>query len=342
MDRRTFIHVGLSAAAVGSLGRGWSMPHPKTILGHGDFRYQADPSWGNLDPAKIPVNDCHEMVIDRKGRLFLLTNETKNNVIIYNRSGKCLGTWGHEFPGAHGLTLSDENGEEFLWIADNNRHAVFKTTLDGKVLLELPWPQESEKYTAADQYIPTETAIAPNGDIYVADGYGSQYILHYDPKGNLKNVFGGRGEGNPHFDNAHGICLDTRDSSNPTLLITERKRNQLKRFSLAGDYISHVELPGAYICRPVIHRKNVYLATLVSKMPWDSRSGFVTILDEHNQCISVPGGQEPSYQNGVLQPLSQSDNLFQHPHDVCVDDDDNIYVAQWNSGKTYPIRLKRV
>ncbi|MFM8449958.1 MAG: 6-bladed beta-propeller [Haliscomenobacter sp.] len=342
MDRRTFIHLGLGAAALGSIPHNWNMNREKTILGHGDFRYQADPSWGTLDPSKIPVNDCHEMVIDRKGRLFLLTNETKNNIIIYNRSGKCLGTWGHEFPGAHGLTLSDENGEEFLWIADNNRHAVFKTTLEGKILLELPWPKESGKYTSADQYVPTETAIAPNGDIYVADGYGAQYILHYDPQGKLKNVFGGRGDGNPHFDNAHGICLDTRDASNPTLLITERQRNQLKRFSLSGDYISHVHLPSAYICRPVIHGKNVFLATLVSKMPWDSRSGFVTILDENNQCVSVPGGNEPHYENGHLQPLSQSGNLFQHPHDVCVDSDDNIYVAQWNSGKTYPIRLKRV
>ena len=77
-------------------------------------------------------------------------------------------------------------------------------------------------------------------------------------------------------------------------------------------------------------------------MPWDSRSGFVTILDKNNQVVSVPGGNAPEYRNGVLQPLTQNSALFQHPHDVCVDDDENIYVAQWNSGKTYPIRLKRI
>ena len=332
----------LGAAALGMWNRASAAVGMSNSIGQGGFRYKPDPSWGTLDPAKVPVNDCHEMVVDKKGRLFLLTNETKNNIIIYNRSGKCLGAWGHEYPGAHGLTLSDENGEEFLWIADNNRHAVFKTTLEGKVVLEIPWPQESGKYASADKYIPTETAIAPNGDVYVADGYGSQYILHYDPQGRLKNVFGGRGAGNPHFDNAHGICLDARDASNPTLLITERQRNQLKRFSLAGEYISHVDLPGAYICRPVVHGENVYLATLVSKMPWDSRSGFVTILDKDNRVVSVPGGNAPEYRDGALQPLTQNSALFQHPHDVCVDDDENIYVAQWNSGKTYPIRLKRI
>jgi hypothetical protein len=46
-------------------------------------------------------------------------------------------------------------------------------------LLELPNPKNIGAYEASLAYKPTETAIAPNGDIYVADGYGSQYILHF-------------------------------------------------------------------------------------------------------------------------------------------------------------------
>ena len=69
------------------------------------------------------------------------------------------------------------------------------------------------------------------GEFYIADGYGAQHIMHYDEKGNLKNVFGGRGEGEAHFDNAHGICVDKRNSTT-TLLITDRTRNAFKRFSL--------------------------------------------------------------------------------------------------------------
>ncbi len=42
---------------------------------------------GALDAAKYPVNDCHEMVEDSRGRILLLTNETKNNVLVYNKSG---------------------------------------------------------------------------------------------------------------------------------------------------------------------------------------------------------------------------------------------------------------
>ena len=40
--------------------------------------------------------------------------------------------------------------------------------------------------------------------------------------------------------------------------------------------------------------------------------------------------------------MAQADKIFAHPHDVCVDDDGSIYVAQWASGKVYPYKLTRV
>jgi hypothetical protein len=43
-----------------------------------------------------------------------------------------------------------------------------------------------------------------------------------------------------------------------------------------------------------------------------------------------------------LNPLKQVDKLFNHPHDVCVDDEGSIYVAQWASGKVYPYKLSKV
>jgi hypothetical protein len=57
--------------------------------------------------------------------------------------------------------------------------------------------------------------------------------------------------------------------------------------------------------------------------------------------VSTPGGSEPIYINEVLQEQHKEGNVFIHPHDVCVDGD-NLYIAQWNSGKTYPIRLERI
>ncbi len=68
-------------------------PKDELIIGHGDFRYTIDVNWGALNPQYYPVHDCHEMAMDKNGRIFLLTNHTKNNVLIYDYwgSARCLG-----------------------------------------------------------------------------------------------------------------------------------------------------------------------------------------------------------------------------------------------------------
>lgn len=315
------------------------------IIGHGNFRYKVHKAWGNLDPVKTPVKNCHEMVIDKKGRLIMVTDETKNNIIIYDRSGKLITTWGNEFPGGHGLTLFDEGGQEVLFICDPDTGRVVKTTLDGKKLLELPDPLKTGIYESTLKYKPTETAIAPKGDIYVADGYGSQYILHFSPTGEFIRKFGGPGEGDSNFSTAHGVCIDQRDQNNVTLLCTSRAHNSFKRFTLDGKYLSTIFIPGAFVCRPVMNDQNIYAGVCWSRLRYLNQtpdSGFVTILDEKDKVISNPGGTEPEYIKGVLQLMVQEKPIFNHCHDVCIDADKNIYVCQWNASKTYPIKLERI
>jgi peptidylamidoglycolate lyase len=308
------------------------------VFGHNGMRYRMDMNWGKLDPAYYPVNDCHEMIQDKTGRVFLLTNETKNNVLIYSTSGKLLESWGHEFPGAHGLTLWGDD----LFITDTVKHQVYKLSRDGKLALTIDWPQESGVYRKAEEFVPTEVAVTDDGDFYIADGYGAQYVLHYDEHGKLKNFFGGRGEGDKHLDNAHGICIDKR-SGNTTLMVTDRTRNAFKRFDMDGKLIEVIHLPGACVCRPVIKGNHLYAAVLRSPDLSAEGTGFVTILDENNKVISNIGGTTPLYNsNGILQPMAQAEKIFVHPHDVCVDTDDNLYVAQWASGKVYPYKFIRV
>jgi len=280
------------------------------------------------------------MVQDSKGRIVLLTNHIKNNVIIYDKKGQLQEVWGTEFPGAHGLTLNVEGGEDFLYIADNERHEVIKTSIDGKVVQIFSCPIDTDFYEKKEQYIPTETAVADNGDLFVADGYGLQHILHYNAKGELLNIFGGKGDEPDQFQNAHGICIDKRNGQE-SLLITARMQNKLKAFSIDGQFQSSIDLPGAYICRPVIHKDHVFLATIWSG-EGNANTGFVSILDKNNRLISAPGGCQPIYKQNQLQEMYQTLKIFQHPHDVCVDDDENLYVAQWNAGKSYPIKLNRV
>jgi peptidylamidoglycolate lyase len=341
MNRKKFIQqssiVTLGLACMPSLLT--AKQKGEIIFGHNNKRYRIDTKWGALDLNRYPVKDCHEMVQDGKGRIILLTNETKNNVIIYDKKGKLIVTWGTEYPGAHGLTLFNENGEEVLFITDTSRHQVIKTTLDGRVLLRLNYPKETGEYTKAEEYVPTETAIAPNGDIYVADGYGKDFIIQYNYKGEYIRHWGGRGAEAKHLKNAHGICYDNRDKNNPVLVVTSREQNAFKRFTIDGKYIDTIALPGAWVCRPVIKGDYLYAAVLQSSSRLWQQSGFVTILDKNNKVVSNIAGNQPGYTNNTAEEMYQTIKAFQYPHDVCVDDEENVYVAQWNSGNVYPYKL---
>jgi peptidylamidoglycolate lyase len=341
MHRKNFI-LNTSLAGLSALCVPHFLLQHDVVLGHNNKRYKLNRRWSLADVSRYPVNDCHEMVQDSKGRILLLTNEVKNNILMYDKNGKLLNSWGTEYPGAHGLTLFNENGTDVLFICDNNRHQVIKTSIDGKVLLTLDYPKETGQYTKADEYVPTETAIAPNGDIYVADGYGKDFIIQYDANGKYIRHFGGRGKTNSNLLNAHGVCIDARDKNRVCLIVTSRQQNCFKRFTLLGEYIDTIELPGAWVCRPVIKAAYLYAAVLQSNSRQGQQSGFVTILDKDNKIVSNLAGSTPTYNNNSANEMYQTIKAFQYPHDVCVDDEENLYVAQWNSGKVYPYKLEPV
>lgn len=361
VNRRTFIQT----AAKGSLGM-VVVPHfniikPKPamydeVIGHGDYTYRVHKSWGDLDPAKTPVKNCHEMVMDSKGRLIMVGDNTKNNIVIYDKSGKLLDSWGVRYSGGHGLSLWNDGSDDFLFICDTKGQSVIKTTTDGRELMIIGHPSQYGAYDKKDPFKPTESAIGPNGDIYIADGYGSNYVLQFTKDGEfIRKIGGGRGTGEDQFQTAHGVCIDYRGKGEPTLLITSRASNCFKRFTLAGKYLERIDLPGAFVCRPVIHKDTLY-----SGVCWSSatdyvegdktthpsilnpRSGFVTILDKKGKVVSNPGGSKPTYNKGILQRMVQEKPIFHHCHDVCVDNDENLYVCQWNANNAYPIKLERI
>ena len=345
-SRRSFLQKVTGLLSVSVLPHAAFAIHSKSPIvgervGHGNFNYVVDKHWGIQDPGRIPVDHCHEMVQDKFGRLFLLTNHTRNNIICYDKSGRVLHTWGTEFPGAHGLTITEEGGNEYFFITDIVRHQVYKTTINGRIIQTLEFPVESGVYDRADQFLPTEVAVAPNGDFYIADGYGENYIIQYDHQGNYVRHFGGKGNQPEQFDCCHGITLDDRDPDNPTLLITSRSSQEFKRFTLDGKYLESIKLPGCYICRPVIRFGYLYFAVIATKSWWDY-DGLIIVLDQHNKVVAAPGGSEPVYEENTILPIQHDGSTFMNPHDVCIDGDENIYVPQWYSGKSYPVRLERV
>ncbi len=333
MKRKDFIiHISASALMIYLNGHD-SMQSDKLVFGHNGKKYTWDDRWSSNSNIKPPVNDCHEMVFTDDKELILLTNDVRNNLIYFNKKGHVIRSSGTSFPGAHGLTIHGEV-DQTLFITDTELHQFYETTLDGTIIRTWDYPKESGKYNSAEEFVPTETAITSDGEIYVADGYGAQYILHYDRQGILKNIFGGRGEGDKHLDNAHGICIDHRGDT-PLLIVTDRNRCSFKYYDLQGNYLNKIVIPGANICRPVIKGDYLYAAVLTTDHTGNSNTGFVLVLDKENKVVSALAGSTPADQERMYQTVQ----LFKHPHDVCIDDEDNLYVCQWNSGQIYPYKF---
>lgn len=368
-DRRHFLKT-TTTAALGSLafpalganvGRHKRRLKEAVTLGHGDYQYKLIADWAQVSNVRNPILNCHEMVMDSKGRLIMLGDHTQNNVLIFDKSGRLLDYWGTAYPGGHGLTLAKEGAEDFLfltdsgwyldkkgkWIHHNGR--VSKTTLEGKVLFDIGHPQTIGEYEAGTLFCPTEVAIGPNGDIYVADGYGQDYILQYDHDGRFIRKWGGHDNEDPNYNlhNAHGVSLDLRNPDQPLLVCSSRSDHAYKFFTLEGQFVRSLKLPNMHVCRAVIDDQNLYAGVCWSTpkggtFDWRAHTGFVTIL-EGDTVLSNPGGTAPIYKNGSLQPSYQlAEKPILHGHDVCVDEDKNLYICQWNAGHTAPLKLERI
>lgn len=375
-DRRSFLKTGAVASAATAMfahtlplvhAASGDAPGDDGLVGHGDFRYRVHKEWTQVNPFRIHLDNCHEMVQDSKGRLVMVGDDPRNNIIVFDKSGKILNSWGTYWPGGHGLTLVNEGGDDVLFVSESGwarslddgvtmvrqNGYVAKMTLDGRMIFTISHPMTVGAYTPEMLFQPTETAIAPNGDIYIADGYGSDFILRYDQNGKFIQKFGGRDNKNKNYNlaNAHGVAFDNRDSANPRLIVTSRGQKAFKYFSLDGKWLKTVPLANLQICRPVIHGEHVYAGVCWShsfsevkvEKPWLYQSGFTMVMDKDDRVVSCPGGEQPVYENGVLQRVQQDEaKTFYHGHDVCIDEDENVYVCQWNGERTAPVKLERV
>ena len=118
------------------------------------------------------------------------------------------------------------------------------------------------------------------------------------------------------------------------LVVAVRGKEELHRYTLEGELIEIIDMPGAAVCTAYVFGDDLYVPHL---------NGYLSILDKDNKVISNPGGTEPRYtESGRLRKMEKADDTFIHPHGILVDDEGDIYVPQWNSSQTYPIKLERV
>ncbi|WP_339736139.1 hypothetical protein [uncultured Gimesia sp.] len=339
LHRRDFLVQSLLTGACALGARDLSAKENKLpLFGQGKFQYRPVAGWGVLDE-KTPVKNCSAMVVDSNGRIFLLTDETANNVIVYNKDGQLLNKWGTRFPGAHGLEIVNEGNREVLFITDLNLNRVFKTTLDGDILMELTYPKSTGKYANEKEFRPAWTLHLPSGDFFVLDGYGKDYIMRYNREGKLLNYFGGPEGGIAHW-GPHGGVIDTRGPGEPELVIAMSDQQTIKRLTLDGKWIKEISLPGSNPRMIQIVGEHMFVPHLADNWPKDRQSkGYISVLDRDYHIVSNIGGTAPHYVDGQLQPMHQQGGFFRHPHDLVVAADGAIYVPQFASGNTYPVKL---
>jgi hypothetical protein len=339
LTRRKFLRSTATAVAMAPFVRA---AQPGEILGHGAFCYRVVPNWGVLGE-DTPVNNCHGLARDAAGHIILLTDHVANNVIVYDRRGRLVHKWGTTFPGAHGLSLVNEGGREVLYLTDLKTHRVAKTTLDGQLLQEWRWPAENGKYQKEEQYAPSWTLHAPDGSFYVLDGYGRDYIMHYGADGRLARTFGGAEGGIVHW-GPHGGMFERHAQHGDSLLIAMSDQRHLLRLNTDGQKLAQTDLPGGNPRQIRAHRGHYFVAHLADNWPQDRNSrGFISVLDAEFRVVANIAGTAPTYDAaGKLQPMRHQEEVFLHPHDLLVDDDESLYVAQFASNRTYPIKLERV
>ncbi len=159
-------------------------------------------------------------------------------VFQFDTSGKLLKQLGAGlFTSPHKLSIDKDDN---LWMADNGQHQVFKLDRNGKVLLTLG--KKGVAGPGTDEFdAPTEVAVAPNGDIFVADGHtgggsavGNARIVKFDRNGKFLKTWGKKGMGPGEFDMPHTLAFDSRGR----LFVGDRQNNRIQIFDQDGKFIA--------------------------------------------------------------------------------------------------------
>jgi DNA-binding beta-propeller fold protein YncE len=295
------------------------------VVGEGANTYQSVPNWCQIPEGRTNLGPTHGgVVVDKKGEIYFSMNSGKEALLVYGADGKMIrAVGGPALVGIHGICLNEENGEEFIYGALNDKGRVVKIKLDGTEVWSIGVPMESGKYQNAGQYHPTGVAVAPDGTVYVADGYGQNWVHVFDKNQKYVKSFGGKGTKPGQFQTCHGIAIDKRGEK-PLLLVCDRENKRLQHFDLDGKFVAVIAENLRRPCAVSFLGDHVVIAEL---------AGRVAILDGHNKLVAALGDNpnEKQRANYNVPPKDWKDGIFNAPHGVSYDRDGNVYVEDGNA-----------
>lgn len=303
-------------------------------MGCGVMTFDTVPGWGLGEDGKSVIGPTHgSVVIDKAGNIYTSANM---GVFVFSPDGKVIRRFiGEDYTNIHDMEIRDEADGEFIYGARNANAEGIKFSAEmGDVVLRLKFPEESGlKLT---KFNPTAITVAPNGDIFLSDGYASNHIFKFDKTGKYLMHFGTKGNDLKQFNTAHGMTLDTRYDP-PRLLICDRNhepKGRLLHYDLDGNYIDEIitglgmptsaAIQGDFVSVPDLH-------------------GRLVILDKSNTIMAVLGhNSDPAKRVNFNVPQDQwVEGVFSGTHGSFWDKDGNLYVQDWNvSGRI--MKLVRV
>jgi hypothetical protein len=217
---------------------------------------------------------------------------------------------------------------------------VIKMALDGRVELTLERP-DLPAY-AEGKYAPTSVAVheerfGGNGDIWVADGYGQNYVHRYTRfnkagqyVGSINGVEGQAGA----FATPHGIAVDHRKAE-PELYIADRRNHQVQVYDLEGHFKR--AFGQAYLTTPSCFARDgdfLIVGELRARLTvLDSDDRLVCYLGDNEAVCDMPGWpNEPDAQGVPSRTSRLVEGKFNSPHGLAADRQGNLYVAEWLIG----------
>ena len=177
----------------------------------------------------MPWGQMPGITVDEQDNVYVFTR-AEPPVQVYDTSGKLLRTWGKGIKSAHHIKV-DHEGQ--VWIADVGNHVVEKYTPDGKLLLTIGVKGTAGR-DSSHLNRPCDMAVAPNGDVYVADGYGNARVIVFDKTGKFLREWGELGHGPGQFSIVHAIALDSKGR----LYVADRNNVRIQVFTTDGKYLT--------------------------------------------------------------------------------------------------------
>ncbi|MFC3122414.1 6-bladed beta-propeller [Agaribacter flavus] len=299
------------------------------IIGQGEFIFKVNHNW--LDQqGEDHLGATHgDIVFDEEGYLYVSFSDGQfKGIAKFSADGKFVKKLKGQYPDVHGMLIRKEGGREYIYAVSNTQGKMWKIDLQGNTVFSINKTkivEDSKVYKANDKgeyrVALTSVTVGPDGDIFLADGYSSNFIHIYTHDGKYKKSFGGWGKDIGRFHQAHDITIDTRFEQ-PYLVICNRANNRIEHWDFQGNFVRVISeglrMPG----KIAFWEDNMIVAEL---------KGRVSILDKDHEIVAHLGENSVGLSgNYHAEPEQWKQGEFLAPHTAKFDKLGNLYVMDWN------------